>query len=366
MHKEPGERRDFLPELVGCLDRLGAREILLEDGYGSGVGAALDDYTLASGRVRVGSHRECLEQDVVLVLRCPEPEDLRRLRPGAVLISMLHYSTRPERTALLADRGVRAVSLDAITDGAGRRLVENLEAVAWNGVRAAFREIQRRHPNFDHPSRRPLHVTCLGAGGVGGWAVLAATRYGDPQLRESLVASSVPGVEVTVVDFDLTWHEDYMLDRLERTDLLIDATKRADASRPVVPNGWLEALPADAVLLDLACDPYDLAATPPVVKGIEGVPHGSLDRYVFPVDDDAWDRIDPRIETRNRRVALSCYSWPGLEPTQSMRTYGEQLEPILAVVLAKPTEVWGGDGASRFEHALARAEVSTWMGTRAA
>jgi alanine dehydrogenase len=267
---------------------------------------------------------------------------------------------------LLADLGVRAVSLDAITDGTGRRLVENLEAVAWNGVRAAFREIQRRHPNFDHPSRRPLHVTCLGAGGVGGWAVLAATRYGDPKLRDALVASNVPGVEVTVVDFDLTLHEVYMLERLEWTDLLIDATRRSDPSRPVVPNVWLSALPADAVLLDLACDPYDLAARPPVVKGIEGVPHGSLDRYVFPVDDDAWERLDPRIDTRNRRVALSCYSWPGLEPIESMRTYGEQLEPILAIVLAKPMEEWGGDGASRFEHALARAEVSTWMRTRAA
>ena len=366
MHKEPGERRDFLPEMVGRLDRLGAREVVLEEGYGSGIGIAVDDYLRASGRARVASHRECLEQDVVVVLRSPEHEELRRLRRGAVLVSMLHYATRPERTALLADLGVRAVSLDAITDGSGRRLVENLESVAWNGVRAAFREIQRRHPNFDHPSRRPLHVTCLGAGGVGGWAVLASTRYGDPQLREALVAINVPGVEVTVVDFDLTLHEDYMLERLEWTDLLIDATRRSDPSRPVVPNTWLSALPADAVLLDLACDPYDLAATPPVVKGIEGVPHGSLDRYVFPADDDAWDRIDPRIDTRNRRVALSCYSWPGLEPVQSMRTYGQQLEPILAVVLEKPTGEWGVKDSSQVEHALARAEVSTWMRTQAA
>ena len=95
----------------------------------------------------------------------PRAGRARWLRPGAVLVSMLHYPTRPERTALLTDLGVRAVSLDAIIDRSGRRLVENLEAVAWNGVRAAFREIQRRHPHFDHPSRRPLHVTCLGSGG---------------------------------------------------------------------------------------------------------------------------------------------------------------------------------------------------------
>ena len=364
MHKEQGERRDFLPDLIAHLDRLGADEIVLEEGYGLGVGVPMDVYLDVSGRARVGSYGECLDQDVVVVLRCPEQEELRRLRPGVVLVSMLHYPTRPDRTALLADLGVRAISLDSITDRSGRRLVENLEAVAWNGVRAAFREIQRRHPHFDHPSRRPLHVTCLGSGGVGSWAAFAATRYGDPQLRESLVATNVPGVEVTVVDFDLTWHEDYMFGRLEQTDLLIDATRRADPSRLVVPNAWLAALPADGVILDLACDPYDLDVTPPVVKGIEGVPHGSLDSYVFPPEDEAYDLIDPRIDTTNRRLALSCYSWPGIDPVGSMRTYGEQLEPVLSVVLGKPTGDWGLNGASQVERAVARAEVSRWMGSR--
>src|SRR5215207_10228474 len=165
MHKEQEERRDFLPDLIAHLDRIGAGEIVLEGGYGLGMGVPIDAYLEVSDRVRGGSYGQCLDQGVVVILRCPEPEELRRLRPGAVLLSMLHYPTRPDRTALLADLGVRAVSLDAITDRSGRRLVENLQAGAWNGVRAAFRGIQRRHSHFDHPSRRPLHVTCLGSGG---------------------------------------------------------------------------------------------------------------------------------------------------------------------------------------------------------
>src|SRR3970040_1994965 len=132
------------------------------------------------------------------------------MRPGTVLVSMLHYPTRPESVQRLADLGVHPVSLDAILADLGRRTVENLEAVAWNGVREAFRQIRDRHPNFDHPSRRPLHVTCLGSGAVGGHAIHAATRYGDHRLREALVAGNVPGVEGTVVDFALTWPEGYM------------------------------------------------------------------------------------------------------------------------------------------------------------
>lgn len=363
-HKEAKEHRDFLPSLIRHLDRLGAAEIMVEEGYGSGMGVPIERYLEVSGRVHVASRNECLVQDVVLVLRSPDLEDFERLRPGGLLITMLHPRTRPERVEGLLGRHVYCVSLDAVTDDAGGRLVENLEAVGRIGVREAFREIRRRHPHFEHPSRRPLHVSCLGAGAVGGHAVRASTRYGDTDLREAMVAKEVPGVEVTVVDFDLTRHEDYMLGRLEATDLLIDATQRQDTSRPVIPNRWLSALPADAVLLDLACDPYGPDATPPLVKGIEGIQHGSLGKYVFPEDDPEWDELDPRIEATHRRLALSCYSWPGLEPHSSMQRYGQQLEPLLDVIFDKPVTQWSQEGDSRFERALARAEVTRWNGHR--
>lgn len=52
-----------------------------------------------------------------------------------------------------------------------------------------------------------------------GGAVRAATRYGDPALREQMARKNVPGVMVTVVDYDLTGHQNVMLDLLEHTDL---------------------------------------------------------------------------------------------------------------------------------------------------
>lgn len=365
MEEESGEHRDFLPDLVRSLDRAGAGEIVLEEGYGGGMDIRPGRYLDASGRARFGSRTECFAQDIVMILRYPSGAALRLMRPGAVLLSMVHARTRGERLLELAELDLHAVGLDAIVDDRGRRIVENLEAVGWNGVRAAFAEIRRRHPHFDHPSRRPLRVTCLGSGAVGGHAVHAATRYGDPELRKVLVSSDVPGVEVTVVDFDLTWHHDYMLGRLELTDLLIDATQRKSPAYPVIPNEWLAATSDDAVVLDLAADPYDLEASPPVVKGIEGIPHGNLDHYVFPPDDPAWDAVDPRVDTTNRRVALSCYSWPGLDPVGSMRTYGEQLDRLVPVLLTKPPSEWDVEAASLEERALARGEVSRWVSMKA-
>jgi alanine dehydrogenase len=361
MHKEAGDRRDFLPAFAALLDRAGAERIVLEEGYGSGVAAGEADYLGASSRLRFGAYEDCLEQDVVVVVRCPDEEAFARMRPGAILVSMLHYPTRPRRVTALLELGIVGVSMDEIVDDVGLRLVENLEGVAWNGVREAFRKIRERHPAFDHPERRPLHVTCLGSGRVGGWAVHASTRYGDPRLREELALKQVPGVEVTVVDFDLTRHEDYLRSRLGATDLLIDATHRADPTRPVVSNRWLADLPDDAVILDLAADPYQFELEPPYVKGIEGVPHGDLDRYVFEPDDPAYDELEGRVETKNRRVALSCYSWPGLRPRLCMQRYGEQLDPVMELILSKPADAWDAADGSRIERAVARAEVTRWV-----
>ncbi|MDH4111815.1 MAG: hypothetical protein OEV60_03920 [Actinomycetota bacterium] len=361
MHMEAGERRDFLPEFVAAADRAGAGEIVLEHGYGQGMGFGSDAYLSASPKVRFADYEEVLSSDIVTVIRCPDEDALRAMRAGSLLMAMLHYRTRPLRTRLIADLGLQAISFDAVVDDLGRRQVEYLEAVGWNGVRLAFVEIARQHPHFAHPSRRPLRVTCLGAGAVGSHAVRAATRYGDPELREELAASDVPGVEVTVVDFDLTRHEDYMLERLEVTDLLIDATQRIDPTRPIVPNPWIAALPPDAVILDLAVDPYDFTVDPPRTKGVEGVPHGNLDHSVFPVDDPAWDELDHRIDTRQRRLSLSCYAWPGVEPVDCMRVYGRQIEPVLAVAMRGPVDRLDDNSPDRQERAVAHADLRRWL-----
>jgi alanine dehydrogenase len=361
MHMEAGERRDFLPEFIVAADRAGAGEIVLENGYGQGMGFGSDAYLSASPKVRFAGYDEVLSSDIVTVIRCPDEDALRAMRTGALLMTMLHYPTRPLRTRLIADLGLRAISLDGVVDDLGRRQVEYLEAVGWNGVRSAFVEIARRHPHFAHPSRRPLRVTCLGAGAVAAHAVRAATRYGDPELREELDANDVPGVEVTVVDFDLTRHEDYMLNRLEVTDLLIDATHRIDPTRPIVPNPWIAALPSDAVILDLAVDPYDFTVDPPRTKGVEGVPHGNLDQLVFPVDDPAWDELDHRIDTRQRRLSLSCYAWPGVEPVDCMRVYGRQIEPVLRVALRGPVDKLDANSPDQQERAVAHAELGRWL-----
>lgn len=358
MTEHPGERRDFLPRLVRTLPSLGADEVVLEEGYGSAMG--IDEADYAGDAVRVASRDDVIDQDVVLVLRCPKEDVLRRMRPGSVLVSMLHYATRPGRNSLLRDRSIVGVSLDSVTDDHGRRIVENLELTAWAGVEASIRELSMRWGWFAVPQRDPIRVTVLGSGALGAHAMHAATRYGDHELREALHRAGVPGVEVAVVDHDLSWHEDYMLERLRKSDLLVDATLRRDPSIPVIPNAWLASMPEHGVLLDLAADPYDLTADRPGIKGIEGVPHGSLLQQLFEVDDPAWDLAGRAVDVRVRRLALSCDAWPGVRPRDSMERYGEQVETVMEVVLSLRPSTWDRKDSHRRVRAVARAELERW------
>ncbi len=362
MHVEAGERRDFLPEFVALLEKNGAR-IILEDGYGSGMGYQAKDYQLAASSVRFASHEEVYQQDYVIVLRCPSNEDLQRLRPGACLISMLHYPTRPERRAFLRSLGIEAISLDSIKDDSGRRLVENLRSVAWNGMEVAFQTLQTLYPSpgFESPKRATIHVTLLGSGSVGTHVVQAAIRYADNNLWLDLASRGVPGVQVTVVDHDTTPFEKIMLPILARTDVLVDATQRPDPSHPVIPNNWIAYMPSHAVLLDLSVDPYNCDGSEMIVKGIEGIPQGNLDQYIFRPDDPAYEQVPECVQAKNRRFAVSCYSWPGIHPMDCMRVYGRQLRPLLRTLIEK-----GGtqniDTRGRFfERALSRAMLSRWV-----
>jgi len=363
MHHEAGERRAFLPDFVARLERNGA-QVILEQGYGAKMGLSDVDYRKVAPSVVFASHDEVYQQEYVLVLRCPAEEDLRRLRPGACLISMLHYPTRPQRVALLRELGIEAISLDSIVDDSGHRIVENLKSVAWNGMEVAFQTLRKTYPNqeFESRERRPIQVTLLGAGSVGVHVVQAAIRYGDPDLWKSMAARGLPGVQVSVVDYDTTRYASYMREILAKTDLLVDATQRPDPSQPVIPNPWIAWLPEHAVLLDLSVDPYNCDATAPSVKGIEGIPQGNLDQYVFAPDDPAYDAIPACFSTAHRRYAVSCYSWPGIHPKACMQLYGRQLRPVVRTLLEK-YGVENIDPKGRyFERAIGRAMLSRFAG----
>ncbi len=360
MYNEPGERRAFLPALVGLLADMDV-DVFVEAGSGAGMGYADDAYLAASPRVHIVDEATAYDQDIVVVLRAPEGR-YELVRPGAILISMLHFVTRPERVELLRGLGIEAIALDMITGDDGRRLVQNLRDVARNGLAAAFDALERRWPPLLSPTRPPLSVTILGAGGVGKNAIEWAAKCGDDERNARFMRDGLPGAEVVVVEQNLAGNEAYFRRRLAMTDILVDATARRDTSRPLFPNAWLGWLPAHAVVCDLAVDPYLLDDDPPVVRGIEGIPQGNLDQWEFGPEDPAWDRLPPGIPTAQRRTVVSCYSWPGVQPEACMEAYGSQVTPLLKTLIWYGGLPAIGPGVSFHGRALWRGSLRRWLG----
>lgn len=358
MHYESGERRDFLPDFVARLQHSGA-DVLIEEGYGCGLGYSEQDYLKTGLRIQVGTAEDVFQQDYVLVLRCPKEGQIKQMKPGACLISMLHYPTRPKRVELLHTLGLEAVSLDTIKDDTGRRLVENLRSVAWNGIEAAFDVLEETYPEpgFESPERPPIQVTLLGAGAVGIQVVQAAARYGNTARHQRMADRNIPGVQVTTLEYDSTKHAKVMRPILETTDILVDATQRPDPTQPVVPNSWVGWMPPHSVLLDLSVDPYDCLVNPPYVKGIEGIPQGNLDQYKFSPDDPIYEKMPVCFDITHRRHAVSCYSWPGIYPNSCMEVYGKQILPILRIILERGGIQNVRPNGHYFERAISQARL---------
>ena len=331
MYNEPGERRAFLPPLMALLASMDV-DVFLEAGSGTGMGYGDDAYAAVSPRVHIVDEATAYSQDIVVVLRAPEGR-YELVRRGAILLSMLHFITRPERVDLLRGLGIEAIALDMVTGDDGRRLVQYLRDVARNGLATAFDALERRWPPLLSTSRPAVSVTILGAGGVGKHAIEWAAKGGDESRNQRFMRDGLPGVEVVVVEQNLAGNEAYFRHRLALTDILVDATARRDTSRPLFPNAWLGFLPEHAIVCDLAVDPYLLDATPQVVRGIEGIPQGNLDQWEFAPDDPAWDLLPAGIPTDERRTVVSCYSWPGVRPEPCMEAYGSQVTPLLKTLI---------------------------------
>jgi alanine dehydrogenase len=360
MMKEAGEKRVFLPEFIQFLTHCGAL-VYVEEGYGSRSGYSFDDYRQGNERVRQCSREEAFQQDVIIVLRSPKLEEFPLIKPGSCLISMLHFPTRPKRVEALTRLSINAISLDSIENDNNLRMVENMRAVAWNGLETAFDILEQRYPHLRLSSDRPVRVLILGTGMVGKHAVDAATKLGNIERNNQHIKENGVGSLAIAIGRNITLNPSWVEQLLRETDILADASQRRDTAVPVIPNEWIQWLPDYAILTDLAVDPYTLDMDPPVVRGIEGIPQGNLDKYIFAADDPDWGKTVPAsIPSQHRRTVLSCYSWPGIHPEASMRHYAIQLEPLIEALLKV-----GYDGLSEmgdyFERALYRGSLRNWL-----
>ena len=356
IRNERAEVREFLPEFVAEITEAGL-PVLLEEGYGTRMGLPADAYRTSDPSPHMVTRERAFAAPIVLTLR-PSADALALLRPGSTFLSMLHFRTRTERARRYKERGIEAIALDLIVDDEGDRLVQDMKTVAWNGLNAAFQVLRDVDPGLFEPGSTPIRVTLLGAGRVGRHAVEASTKLGALE-RAAAVPPGFAGVEVVAIGRNLSCNANYMRRRLAVTNLLVDATSRDDPATPIVPHDWLGYLRPTAVICDLAVDRPLADDHSPLVAGIEGIPSGDLEGFVFPPSHAAWSDL-ASDRAQHRRWVVSCYSWPGLNPIASMRRYGAQIAPLIVELARRGGAAFLRPEGGRLERALYRGSLEAW------
>lgn len=357
MTRKKGERRDFLPELFEKLSNYKDIKIFIEEEYGKDMGLTHENYLKKNPNIRFTSHDETYKQDLVVVLRAPYEEDIKRMKKESILISMLHYDTRPLRNTLLKSKGVISYSMDSMVDDENNRMVVNYWGTSLSGATVAFDKLKETMKEFYSHKRRPISVSIIGFGKVGFNAVKAFKSLSD----KTFYHNKMPGVVIKVLPKSVTENIEALKYVLRETDILVDASRRRDPSQIIVPNSLIAYMPEHSIILDLTADPYNDKIEPIGQKGIEGIPTGTLEKYIIDPDDEQYKTIPEKVDTTNRRVVASCNAWPGVHPKEAMATYGKQLYPFLKALLEKGPYSLELENVNLYERALVRASLDYFL-----
>ncbi|MFE1320775.1 Re/Si-specific NAD(P)(+) transhydrogenase subunit alpha [Kitasatospora phosalacinea] len=175
----PGETRvAATPATVRGLLALGY-DVVVEPGAGAASG--FDDAAYAAAGAAVG---DAWAADVVLKVNAPSDAEVARLRGGAVLVGLLAPAQHPELLAALAERGVTALSLDAVPRISRAQSMDVLSSMAnIAGYRAVIEAAHAFGRFFTGQVTAagkvpPAKVLVAGAGVAGLAAIGAASSLG--------------------------------------------------------------------------------------------------------------------------------------------------------------------------------------------
>ncbi len=313
MRFEEEEKRDFRPSYFNNMKDI-PNPILLDYGYGKKMGYSEEDY-IASNPNIVFTHRESvLNSDVLVSIRTPIDEELKMMKNGSVIFSMLHFVTHERRNQLLSNMGIKMYAMDSIVDEFGERMIQDFPGTVHNAMIAGFSLLDITK------IQDKCRVLVIGTGEIG---KLVAPH--------SIKLSPLPTI-VCSIGRSITRDKLIMEQLLNDTDVLVDTSKRTDTSQHIIFNNMVELLPKHAVIIDISADDYDTKISPMQVKGIEGIPTGNLEQYLFDVNDPAYEKIPASVNKKYRRKLASCYSWPGVNPGRCLDRYETQIEPFIRII----------------------------------
>ncbi len=179
-----GERRvAIVPDSV---KRLAAKkiEVSVEAGAGAASFASDDDYRATGARVDASLPALLLDADAVMQVRAPSLDEIKRLKEGSALVSLLYPLVNLELVRALAERKVTALAVDMIPRTTLAQMMDVLSsqatAAGYEAVLMAAAALPKFFPMLMTAAGTiaPARVLILGAGVAGLTAIGTARRLG--------------------------------------------------------------------------------------------------------------------------------------------------------------------------------------------
>ena len=324
---KPGERRvAATPKTVEQLHKLGYT-VAIETG--AGAGASFDDEVYRAAGAEVVD--DPWDADIIMKVNAPNPDEVRRLREGQILIGVLSPALDPDLVQALSAQGVTALAMDAVPRISRAQSLDVLSSMANIGGYRAVIEAANEFGSFFTGQVTaagkvpPAKVLVVGAGVAGLAAIGTANSLGAVVRAfdaRSEVAEQVEsmGAEFLRIDVEdtgpsATGYAKEMGEDFNRkaAELYAEQAKDVDI---VITTALIPGKPAPRLFTEEMVASMKAGT---VVVDMAAANGGNV----------AGSVADERIVTDNGVTILGYTDLPGRLPTQASQLFGTNLVNLL-------------------------------------
>jgi alanine dehydrogenase len=257
------------PEGARLLTEAG-HQVSVEAEAGAAAGFDDDAYRAAGANV-VTTPGEAYAADLVVKVKEPQPDEVKRLREGQLLFCYLHLAAAPDLANELIARGVTAIAYETVSraDG-GLPLLQPMSDIAGRlAPQMGALGLHTSHGGSGKlitgmPGVPPARVLIIGAGAVGMSAARTAVGLGA---RVTLVDRQADKLARAEAQFGARVETrfsspDTIADSLQHADIVIGAAQIPGRHAPrLISLASLKRMPPGSVLVDVAIDQGGIAET---------------------------------------------------------------------------------------------------------
>ncbi|MGZ8810236.1 MAG: alanine dehydrogenase [Thermoanaerobaculia bacterium] len=238
--------------------------VYIQKGAGTGSGFSDDEYKTAGGKILPDPDAVYKEADMIVKVKEPVADDLKRMKDGQVLFTYLHLAPVPDLTASLLRKKIKGIAYETITGrGGSLPLLTPMSEVAGRmSVHIGAYYLQR--PNGGRgillggvPGVLPGDVVIIGGGVVGINAAKMALGLGA---RVTILDNNLDRLRYLDDIFrgtvqTLASNKAHIADAVRIADLLVGGVLIPGAAAPkLVTREMVKTMKKGSVIVDVAID----------------------------------------------------------------------------------------------------------------